>query len=88
MSATAALILLMDSATACGALAPTPPRNGADAVRAILEVETEAFEPSGPTSAGAIRPPVETPTDAMPEADQPDADAPAVRCDMMPTVIA
>jgi hypothetical protein len=88
MSATAALILLMDAAIACSGPAATSPRAGADAVRAILDVESQSFEPSAPTWAGARQPPAEAPTDDEAETGQPDENASPMQCDLIPTVIA
>jgi hypothetical protein len=80
MSATAALILLIEAGTACGAVAPTQPRVGAEVVEAILDVEAQPFEPSAPVLAAV-------PIDADDATDQPDADLVVEQCKLAPIVI-
>ena len=88
MSATAALILLVEAASACGAVAPTRPGVAADAVPAILDIESRPFEALALTLASAAEATAVPPSDAMPETDQPDAGAAAPQCKVIPIELA
>ena len=81
MSATAALILVMEAATACGAVAPTGQGAGVEVVQAILDFEPQPSDLSVLTLAAAS-------TDANPETDQLGADPAVEQCRVVLTVIA
>lgn len=87
MSTTAALILLMGAANACGPAAPARPSSGAEVVQAILEFEVQPVEPSVLMPAGASQPPVAVPVEAQPATDQREADRAAEQCLAGPVLI-
>ena len=88
MSATAALILLVEAMSACGTVAPTRPGVAADAVPAILDIESQPFEALALTLASAAEATAVPPSDAMPDTNQPDAGAAALQCRVAPIELA
>ena len=85
---TVAMLFLIEATATCGPVAPARLGGGAEVVRAVLDFEEQAPEPSVVTLTGSGQSIGAAPEGAELEANAPDSDPAPAQCKVMATVIA